>query len=85
MRRFSQAGGVIGAGLVVLEIEINMAGGMEFEAGNFAPHPDKGEILLDQALEGAGQFADREFRQIGKGFAHAMPNDTDFRQNRGRF
>ena len=41
-------------GLVILEVKIDMAGGMEFQAGNLAAYPDKTEIILHQTLEGAG-------------------------------
>ena len=47
-------------GVLVLEREIEMAGGRAFEARNLAPDADMGEALLDMALEKVGYFTDRQ-------------------------
>ena len=51
--------------LVVLQVEIDMAGGMEFQARNLAPHPDHGELVFHRPLQGGGQFCYRKFGQVG--------------------
>ena len=56
------------AGVGILEREIDVAGRMRAAiAGDLAAHPHIAEAVLDRALEGARQLADREFGRIGAG------------------
>jgi hypothetical protein len=50
--------------LVVLEREIEMAGGGPLETRDLAPDPDMGELILKGPLERPADLADREFRQV---------------------
>ena len=53
--------------LVVLEVEIDMAGGMRISGPEISPRTrTKAKLVLHRALQGGGQFADRKFGQIGQ-------------------
>ena len=58
--------------LVVLQVEIDMPGRMEFQAADLAAHPHEREAVLHSPLERSGDLADAEFGQIGfgGGFTH---------------
>ena len=63
--------GVAGeAGLIVLEVEIDMAAGVIFHVAQLAAHPHIAEAVLDRALErirelGNGQFHNIDARGVG--------------------
>ena len=70
-----------GAG--VLEREIDVAGRMRAAiAGDLAAHPHVAEAVLDRALEGARQFADREFGRVGAGDVENRSSPGDYAQAR---
>ncbi len=64
-------------GLVVLQVEIDMAGGVEFQSGNLAAHAHEGEGILHRALERRGNLADGIFRQVGEGLGGGLGHESE--------
>ena len=56
--------------LVVLEIEVEMAGGGTGQAPHLAAHPHMAELVLHRALDGPGQLGNRIFVGVGGGRCH---------------
>ena len=74
----------IDRGVLVLEREIGMAGGMlAAKAGDFAAHPHMAELVLDGALDRLGDLGDGEFGGIGQGFGHVLWCDISASQVKG--
>ena len=51
--------------LVVLEVEIDVAGAGGGNAPHLAAYPDMAESIFKRALEGLGEFANRQFGDVG--------------------
>ena len=54
-------------GAVVLEVEIDVAGGRAGDAANLAPDADEAEFALDHALDGAREVGDGKLGQVALG------------------
>ena len=52
-------------GALVLEREIDVAGGIALDLGHFAAHPHAAEVVLQRPLHRAGDLGDGVFRHIG--------------------
>ncbi len=53
--------------LVVLQVEIDVTGAGGGNTPHLAAHPDMAECVLKGALEGLGEFGDRQFGDVGGG------------------